>query len=106
MDDPKEIDDHSCYASNEYPDLDLVPNYLWVGKADELPYRNIDISTNEPVSQLGEVMSDGHTKDGSEDGNHSGVSDSTASEDNEKNPWCQSPGDFDPDFEMPDDCST
>lgn len=106
MDRREAINDRSLYASNEYPDLDLAPSYLWVGESGEPPHHNLNISSNGSPRQPGEVVCDGLAELEPENNNYTGASDAIASKDNQENPWCQPSGDIDPDFELPEECST
>lgn len=105
MDKPEAIDGRSLDLLNEYPDLDLAPNYLWVGKAGSQLYNNTNISLDESSRQIRTFVRDGLTEQESRRKNPSGALDSIASEDNQDNSWRQFSNDIDPDFESPEDCS-
>lgn len=103
---PEAIDGGALDISNEYPELDVTPTYLWVGKAGDHPHSNINISPDEFSRQPKEIASDSLTEQELEKKNHDGAPDTTPSENNQENSWRQFSGDIDPDFESPDDCST
>lgn len=103
MDDLEGTDVRSLYPSNEYPDLDVSPNYLWVGTADP------NLCINNPSSSgrsLAAVEHDGLEKEPFEGRDRFESLDVTVIEDNEESAWCQATGDADPDFELREDDST
>jgi hypothetical protein len=103
MDDDKGNAGHSIYASNEYPDLDLAPSYLWVGQDNDDQHHNIHVPSNGSPGRLAKLMRANDSSDGRE---HLGASNATGSEDMEENSWRLSADDVDPDFELEKDFST
>lgn len=106
MDKPATIDDKIVYLSNEYPDLDLAPTYLWVGKADSQLSNKTNISLDESSRQSRTFMREGLTEQELETNQPSGAFNPIVSENNQDNSWRQFSSDIDPDFESPEDSST
>ena len=106
MDNVEAIDGRSLYVSNEYPDLDLVPSYLWVGRAGDHLHHSTSISSDGSSRQPRESFRDSVTEQNPEKKQYARASDMIASEDNQGNFTCQSSGDIDPDFESHEDSST
>lgn len=106
MDRLEAIDGRSFYVSNEYPDLDLAPTYLWVGRAGSPPHHNNNVSSDGSSRHFRSFVHDGLTEEKLEQNKQNRASNSTSSEDNQENSWHQSSSDVDPDFKSPEDCST
>ena len=106
MDKPATIDDKFIYLSNEYPDPDLPPTYLWVGKADSQLFNKTNVSLDESSRQLRTFMREGLTEQELETNQPSGAFDPKVSEDNQDNSWRQFSSDIDPDFGSAEDSST
>lgn len=106
MDKPEAIDSRSLYDSNEYPELDLNPTYLWVGEAADHPCHNINFPSDGSSHQPIEPQCENLTESDPEKNSHFRTLDSIASEDSQEKSWRQFSVDIDPDFESPENCST
>lgn len=106
MNNPETIDGGSLDLSNEYPDLDLAPTYLWVGAAGSKLYDRTNISLDESSRQSRTFVRDGLTEQEVEQNEISGALDLIVGKDNQDNSWRQFTSDIDPDFESPEGCST
>lgn len=98
MNDREHIDDRLLDATNEYPELDATPSLIWVGKSKDHGHHDSTTALNGPLRH-------DLVKESSQNDHHFQVSDTKLGEDNEKNPWCQSSDDLDPDFCLSEECS-
>jgi hypothetical protein len=106
MDDLEGTDDRSFHPPNEYPDLDMTPNYLWVGKADPTLCNSNPFSSGRFPQPRAAIEHDDLEKEVFDGRDRFRGLDATASEDNEDNGWRQAAGNVDPDFELREDDST
>ena len=106
MDRLEAIDGRSLYVSNEYPDLDLAPTYLWVGRAGSPHHHNNNVTSDGSSRHLRKFVHDGLAEEELEQNRQSRASNSIASGDNQENSRHQSSSDIDPDFKSPEDYST